>query len=355
MEILPSDLIIVKNYYPDSAGILLTFKCNAMCEECCFECGPKNPFTLTKEKIKNIIDQLTKMKSVKFIVWTGGEAFLNYNLLLFALDYAYRKGLHSRIVSNGFWAKNKNIAKRKLQPLIERGLTELNISTGDNHQEYVSIDNALTAAISAVELGILAFISVEATGNSSFKEKDIYDHDLYKELEKTDYNRELFQIASTVWVSFHKDKKYTYNYEKPYMPELENGCDGLFQMINIDPKNIELACCGLSVEYIKELQLGDICEKDNTLINLYNTQKEDFMKQWLYIDGPIRILQKVKEWDDSIENKTFVHFCQTCAYIFNTPKIQKVIKENYTEIYEDVQKRFVNKIKLNMYLNELTK
>lgn len=354
MEKQPSDLTIVKEYFPDSAGVLLTFKCNAMCEECCFECGPKNPFTLSEENIKNIIDQITEIESIKFIVWTGGEAFLNYKLLLFSLNYAYKKGLCSRIVSNGFWAKNKDIAKKKLQPLIDRGLVELNISTGDNHQEYISIDNALTAAVSAVELGILAFISVESTGNSLFKEEDIYRHELYKELDKTDYNRNLFQVASTVWVSFHKDKKYTYDYEKPYLPELENGCDGLFQMINVDPKNVALACCGLGVEHINDLQLGKISTQKDSLVNLYNKQKEDFMKQWLYVDGPVKILKKAKEWDSSIEDKTFVHYCQTCAYIFNTPKVQKAIKDNYYKIIDDVQQRFINKIKLNSYLKSLT-
>jgi hypothetical protein len=322
-------------------GILLTFKCNAICQECCFECGPRNPFSLSEKDIKNIIDQISEIKTIKFIVWTGGEAFLDYNLLLFSLDYAYKKGLSSRIVSNGFWAKSKDVAKQKLKPLIDRGLVELNVSTGDNHQKYISIDAALTAAVSAVELGILGFISVESTGDALFKPEDIYKHELYKELRKTNYNRNLLQVAATVWVSFHKDIEYTYLYEKPYLPELENGCDGLFQMINVDPKNVALACCGLGVEHIKDLQLGKITTQEKSLVNLYDEQKSDFMKQWLYVDGPVKILKKAKEWDPSIEDITFVHFCQTCAYMFNTPKVQNAIKEHFTEVIENVQKRFI--------------
>lgn len=350
VKIASSDIVLVRDFYPNSAGILLTFKCNAMCEECCFECGPKNPFALTKENIKNVIDQISEMESINFIVWTGGEAFLNYNLLLFSLEYAHKRGLRSRIVSNGFWARNKDVAKTKLKPLIDRGLIELNISTGDNHQEYIPVERALTAAISAVELGILAFVSVESTSSSTFKVDDVYKHELYTELEKTDYDRSLFRAASTVWVSFHKDKKYSYDYDTPPMPELENGCDSLYQMINVDPKNQALSCCGLAVEHISELQLGKVTTEQNSLRNLYNQQKEDFMKQWLYVDGPITILQKAKQWDPTIESVKFVHFCQTCAYIFNNPKVQKAIKENYTEIIEDVQKRFVSKIKLSSYL-----
>jgi hypothetical protein len=76
------------------------------------------------------------------------------------------------------------------------------------------------------------------------------------------------------------------------------------------------------------------------------------MKQWLYVDGPVRILEQVKKWDANIEAPNFVHYCQTCAFIYNSPEIQKVIKSNYKTILSDVQKRFVNKMKLNSILRE---
>lgn len=70
------------------------------------------------------------------------------------------------------------------------------------------------------------------------------------------------------------------------------------------------------------------------------------MKQWLYVDGPVRILRKVKEWNADIEEPKFFHFCQTCVYIFNNDQVKQTILENYLEIFDDVQTRFINKIKL---------
>lgn len=52
------------------------------------------------------------------------------------------------------------------------------------------------------------------------------------------------------------------------------------------------------------------------------------MKQWLYVDGPVRILRKVKEWNTDIEEPKFFHFCQTCAYIFNNDQVKQTILEN---------------------------
>ncbi|PSR25070.1 MAG: radical SAM protein, partial [Sulfobacillus benefaciens] len=41
------------------------------------------------------------------------------------------------------------------------GLTELNLSTGDDHQAFVPFDRVVTAAITAAELGICTLIVVE--------------------------------------------------------------------------------------------------------------------------------------------------------------------------------------------------
>ncbi len=60
----------------------------------------------------------------------------------------------SRVVSNGFWATSYEAAIKKLAPLVNAGLTELNISTGDNHQVYVPFENVVNGLRAAYELGI---------------------------------------------------------------------------------------------------------------------------------------------------------------------------------------------------------
>lgn len=352
LSILQDDIEIVANYYPSSASIILTFKCNAMCAECCFECGPKNPFSLSKENIVNIIDRVVETNSVKFLVWTGGEAFLNYDLLLFSMKYARTKGIYSRVVSNGFWATTKEKAKQKLIPLVEAGLAELNISTGDNHQEYISFDRVMNGTVAAVELGILGVISVEKTKNSIFTIDHIFEHPLYKKLNESEYNSDLFKAVSSIWVSFHNDQQYEYDSVHLNSPELSNGCDNIFSMFVVDPRNRGLSCCGITVEYIDELQLGNITSEKNSLKRIFDTQKSDFMKQWLFVDGPVKILKQVKKWNPQIDSPKFYHFCQTCAYIFNNQDVKETILENYTDIIDDVQNRFVQKIKLKSMIKD---
>jgi hypothetical protein len=100
------------------------------------------------------------------------------------------------------------------------------------------------------------------------------------------------------------------------------------------------------------LQLGNITSEKNSLTRIFGTQKSDFMKQWLFVYGPVKILKQVKKWNPQIDSPKFYHFCQTCAYIFNNQVVKETILENYTNIIDDVQNRFIQKIKLKSMMRD---
>lgn len=77
---------------------------------------------MAQEDIKSTIGRILEIPSINFLVWTGGEVFLK-----FGISYATKKGIRSRIVSNGFWTQTVEKAKKKLTPLVVSGLSELNI------------------------------------------------------------------------------------------------------------------------------------------------------------------------------------------------------------------------------------
>lgn len=347
---MSNNVDILEGYYPTQACIILIFTCNAMCDECCFECGPKNPFTLTEEEIINAIDRISEIPSINYIIWTGGEAFLKYDLLLMGIKYAKQKGIYSRVVSNGYWVANNETAKNKLIPLINSGLTELNVSTGDSHQAYVPINRVLNAATCAADLGIISLISVEESDKSVFSIDDINGNQQYLDFMRTSNHSDLLKIIPSIWVSFHRDQTLNYDKGRITAPEISNGCESLFTTLVVDPKNVALSCCGLSVEYIQELQLGEVFKTKNSLKSIFNMQKYDFMKQWLFVDGPIKVLDQVVEWNPSVRAPNFLHYCQVCAFIFNEPVIKETIIKNYQSIIDDVQLRFINKIRLKMLL-----
>ena len=79
------------------------------------------------------------------------NVFLLGNDLNLIIDYASRIGLSARVVTNGYWAKSPEIAKEKLLELSKCGLKEVNFSTGEDHQEWVSYDNIVYGSIAALD------------------------------------------------------------------------------------------------------------------------------------------------------------------------------------------------------------
>ncbi|WP_282920567.1 radical SAM protein [Ignavigranum ruoffiae] len=330
---------------PISIGIMTTKRCTAACQECCFQCSPQRTETFTIEQIYNIIDSLKVFKNIKVIAWTGGECTLLGDNLRKAISYSKKQGYENRIVSNGWWATSEKRAKGFISKLIEAGLDEINISTGDNHQTFIQFDIALEAAISAAELGISSILSVEKRNNAIFNEEDVYNHPRYKEFQKNNRNINLFRVISPIWVSFHSDNVFSYDLNESDLTS--EGCSDIFETISISPDGGVGLCCGLTIDYIDALKLGDnsqfLDNPEKVLIN-YDNSLNDFIKIWIYTEGPLEILRQVKQWDSSFDYPKFIHKCLYCSYIYNDEQTIKIIEKNYKRILQRVLRKFNNKI-----------
>lgn len=336
----------LQNYTPKTAGIITTYKCNAQCSDCCFNCSPHETESLSFKDIVNFIDELSSIKTINSIVWTGGECTLLNKTLEDGMKYAFSKGFNSRIVSNGIWATTTEKSIRYLKKLKAYGLIELNLSTGDNHINFVSVNKIMTASYAAISIGIRVLVSIEKTKHSNFTKTDIEKHPLFEKIKENKFGY-LFSSLSSPWISFGED---SYEYDRQAFLEKNNGCDNLFNFIGVNPNKEILSCCGLTVRYMPEMKTKQSYAED--LLSIYNSQKTNFMKQWLFVSGPINILQQVKQWDNSIEIPDFVHPCQACAYIFQNTTIVETISINYKQISQKVSQDFLQKISFNKLFEE---
>jgi organic radical activating enzyme len=138
-----------------SAGLLLTYKCNASCEFCYYNCGPE------KNGLMPIDAAISAWQSLKILAGdgarvhiTGGEPFLYWDHLQQVLQRAKseRLGRVDLIETNGFWARNGRIARQRLKALDELGMQRLKVSTDPFHQEYVDTESVRRLADTATSL-----------------------------------------------------------------------------------------------------------------------------------------------------------------------------------------------------------
>lgn len=138
-----------------SAGLLLTYKCNASCEFCYYNCSPEKNGLMAVDMAVNAWQSLKALAGDKVRVHiTGGEPFLYWDRLVEMLQEGKRQNLGplDMVETNGFWAASEKIVRERLKVLDELGMLRLKISCDPFHQEYVDIEPVKRLADVAREL-----------------------------------------------------------------------------------------------------------------------------------------------------------------------------------------------------------
>jgi MoaA/NifB/PqqE/SkfB family radical SAM enzyme len=135
-----------------SAGLMLTYKCNAACEFCYYHCSPRKGGLMPVETciaawrlLKTLAGDEAK------IHLTGGEPFLYWDHLVEILQEGQEQnfGPVDLVETNGFWATDDRLIADRLDTLVGLGVQRLKISVDPFHQEYVDIEPARRLASAA--------------------------------------------------------------------------------------------------------------------------------------------------------------------------------------------------------------
>jgi hypothetical protein len=118
-----------------------------------YACSPTWPADwITESDLEHLLSQLAgsiqsspwgpdRMSLNHGLHFTGGEPFLNYDLLLTATEMAERLQVPSTFVeTNGFWAADDAATEAKLRQLKEAGLKGMMISVNPFYAEYVPFE-----------------------------------------------------------------------------------------------------------------------------------------------------------------------------------------------------------------------
>ena len=135
---------------PVSGGLMLSYKCLATCRHCMYACSPEWPADWISEQ--DLITGLSQLsRTIQPSPWgpraiglshglhfSGGEPFLNFDLLLRAVELASEFRIPSTFVeTNAFWCRNDELARDRLQRLRAAGLAGILISVNPFYAEYV--------------------------------------------------------------------------------------------------------------------------------------------------------------------------------------------------------------------------
>ena len=294
------------------------------------------------------------MPTVQLLVLSGGEPFLLGNDLDVVVARAKMYSLRTRIVTNGYWAKSYQLASDRLARLFKAGLTELNLSTGDFHAEFVPLERVAYGARAAIDQGMSVVVMVERFSNRHLLAEDLKNHPLIREALSDEQRSEKLNIVESPWMergatqqgisgrSVEAGQSVVQEPEVLVNTETlasRRGCTSVLNTLTITPYERIGACCGLPREEIPELDVGSAREQG--LANCYEAGRNDFMKVWLAVEGPEQILAWAAEHDKTIEwENRYGHQCEACRAVYKDPKVAAVIKLHYKEKVPDILLQF---------------
>jgi hypothetical protein len=114
---------------------LLTYKCTFECDHCFVFGSPIAEGTFTLNQVRRVLDEATKIGSIRWIYFEGGEAFLFYPLMIESIKLARGAGFKVGIVTNAYFATTEEDAELWFRPLIELGIQDLSISDDEFHSD----------------------------------------------------------------------------------------------------------------------------------------------------------------------------------------------------------------------------
>lgn len=325
---------------PHTLALITTYRCTAACDHCCFSCSPGNAEAIPSRNIRKYIEQASQIPSIKVVVFTGGECFLLGRELDDLVQVAADKGLVARFVSNGYWATSRAAARHRLERLQRCGLKEANYSTGEQHARFVPPEYVRHGAMAAAELGLTSLVAVDAFGDSQF------DFDAF--VDEPEFQRHI--EAGTVvlkvspWMRFDGRRRLAYT--KHYLNKMKQhrsfgiGCATLLKVLGVTPAEDLCVCCGLTLEQIPEMVVGSL--RNNTMSELLASTQDDFLKIWIYLQGPDAVLRYARKLDPRIQSpRQQAHTCEVCRYIYRNARIRETVMNHPPENMRDIIAQYV--------------
>jgi organic radical activating enzyme len=318
-------------------SLMPTYRCTAACQHCGTFSSPRNRSRLDAELTLSAIDQAIENK-YQVVVFTGGEPTLLRDELLVGIGRAAAGGLVTRVVTNAWWAADDSTANQWITALVEAGLHEINFSTGDQHVRFVPLEHVLRACRAAARCGRLTIcLMVEIVEARTVTQALIRDHPIFKDVARIAPDRDIL-ITESPWMPIsartrgHYADELTVNRTNILK---RGGCNSCLSTTSVQADGRIAACCGLGMRAIPELQTGHI--RRTSLRQADATAEQDFLKRWIRVEGPERILAWAANHDPSIEwEDMYAHRCQACLRIYKDGKVREVIRKHHTEKMADV-------------------
>ena len=311
-----------------------TNQCTARCQDCPIVPSPAPATRIKAVDMMRIIDEVQSWGTLRLVVFTGGEAFLLGEDLRKTVAYSSQRQVLTRIVTNAYWATSKRKAVHVLSELKSLGLTELNISCDDYHQEFVPLERVKHANEAASETGLPALLVHRQKSGGRITVEYLSEYlgvplHLFRRGEDNPDNN-VISTGRNVPLYPDSPRCAPEPGEPPTDRDWTGACKSVLRSIVISPDLRVEICCGIARSSIPELYIGSLAEND--LVTILQRGNQDLITNWLALEGPSSILSFVRSKDPSIRlPEHYVSPCHLCNELFTREDVRLVLAKHALE------------------------
>lgn len=280
-------------------------RCNISCEHCVAAGEIPDNKKMEPAKAREVIRDLAAA-GVAGISFTAGEPFIYFDDLLDQVTLCGELNIYNRVVTNCYWAKTPESARQRLRLLKECGLSQLRLSYSRWHQQHVSRQNVLNAALVCKALKIDYFISFVT---------DFSKHDLEAEQFLRDNELRFFPepvIYDGRAESFGRSEIFT-DYQK--------NCCAMNPYLA--PDLTMYACCDAGSHFSTTdfFKVGSL--RDSSVENLFSKSETNWLYNCIRYMG---ITDIASFMGFSSRQIVTLRKCELCKKMFNSPDNLKSLK-----------------------------
>jgi radical SAM family protein len=297
-------------------AVNFTLTCNLSCAHCIVESSPHRKERLSTDEVKEALRAGVRAGK-QHVTFSGGEVFLFPQDMCDVIGYARELGYVVDVESNGFWARDERLARRKLKPFVDAGIAGLAVSADAYHVDFFPVRRAINAVRAGREFGLLTEInfcpSSRADVDEAIKREltDAGEPFLENELLDRGRGKDLIQISVGRRVE--------------ELPE----CDSLTTTVHATGD--VYACCELDVstDAMKRTPvfLGSIRDRDTTVAE--QDERERVVRAFYDPDSPIYFRRLVAEHPmfAAVAGERYSNICDFCMRTLRDPKVVAELRE----------------------------
>ena len=304
---------------PSSRGTLslaLTARCDIACRSCAVPSCERE--TISEQLGKGLIDFFHGTGLLERVHFTGGEPFLERELLNSLAAHAKELGIPSAVVTNAAWCRTPRKARAVLAELHENGIESVAVSVDAYHSAFVPLQNVVELLHAAQELG-MATISLATLGDGTEQETEGLLNALLCQVETPIRRRWLMPVgrARGTAILHHSSPFDAVCSECP----LQN-------LLTVYPSGIAFPCCSAGCH--QALAVGNI--NCTSLRSIWLRRRDSPVLSLIQKDGPHALLYACPDSTRRLfTSAKYSSVCHLCYALLDN----SVVRDSLAQLKDD--------------------